>query len=81
MKKNKKLLIIAIIILIILAIYFGICKIYNDYIFNQNGTLSDGHAELLQHLKNIEDKNERKKQIDFSLESKIITNEEAQELY
>lgn len=82
MKNNKKMLIIAIIIIIIiLAIGFGICKIHNDYMFNEDGTLSDGHTELLQHLRNIEDKEERKKQVDFSLESNIITQEEAKELY
>lgn len=79
--KNKKNLIIAIGVIIILAIAFGVFKIYDSYIFNEDGTLSDGHTELIEHLKNIEDEEERKKQIDFSLESNIITQEEANELY
>lgn len=79
--KNKKMLIIAIICIIILAIFFAILKIRNSYLFNEDGTLSDGHTELIQHLKDIEDKEKRKNQIDFSLESNIITQEEANQLY
>lgn len=79
--KNKKVIIIFIICLIILAILFATFKIYNSYMFNDDGTLSDGHTELIEHLKSVKDKEERKKQIDFSLESNIITQEEANELY
>lgn len=79
--KNKKILLIVIGIIILLGIIFGAYKIYNSYIFNEDGTLSNGHTELIEHLKGIEDKEERKKQVDFSLESNIITQDEADKLY
>ena len=37
--------------------------------------------DLITHLKSIEDVNERKNQIDFSVQQNIITQEEANELY
>jgi len=81
--KNKKIIIIALIILVICAVGFGILKArYNpNYLYNQDGTIVDGHQELIEHLKSIEDAEERKKQVDFSLEQNIITPEEANELY
>lgn len=81
--KSKKIIIIAIIVLSICAIAFGIFKATHsdNYLYNQDGTISDGHQELIEHLKGIEDKEERKKQIDFSLEQSIITQQEANELY
>lgn len=81
---NKKVMIIVIlVILIIVAISFGIFKARHDenYLYNEDGTITDGKSELLNHLKSIEDSNERKKQIDFSVEYNIITQEEANELY
>lgn len=79
--KNKKIIITIIICTIILAILFATFKIYSSYMFNDNGTLSDAHSKLVEHLQNVEDKEERKKQIDFSLEQNMITQEEANELY
>lgn len=79
--KNKKILIIAIIIISICAVGFGIYKVYDSYLFDQDGKIVDGHKELIEHLKSIEDEEERKKQIDFSIEQNIITKEEANELY
>lgn len=80
-KKNKKWFIIALIIIVLLAVGFGGYYFYSSFLFCEDGTLVDGHNDLLEHLKGIEDKEERKKQIDFSLESNIITKEEADELY
>ncbi len=79
--KNKKLVIIIIICTIILAILFATFKIYSSYMFNNNGTLSDAHSKLVEHLQSVEDKEERKKQIDFSVEQNMITQEEANTLY
>ena len=76
--KNRKWI---IIIIVLLGIVFASIKIYNSYIFNEDGTLSDAKTQLIEHLKSIEDKEERKKQIDFSVESNIITKQEANELY
>jgi len=79
--KNKKILIIAIIIIIISAILFGVYKIYDSYLFNLDGSIVDGHKELIERIKKIEDKEERKNIIDISLEKNFITQEEANELY
>lgn len=79
--KNKKLLIISVIVIILVAIIFGTYKIYSSYLFNQDGIITDEHQELIEHLKNIENKDERKNQIDFSVEYNLISQEEANTLY
>lgn len=81
--KNKKVLIIILIVLVVLAIGYGIFKarFNEDYLYNQDGTITDGRTELIEHLKSVEDPEERKKQIDFSVEHNIITQEEANKLY
>lgn len=79
--KNKKLLIISVIVIILVAIIFGVYKIYSLYLFNQDGIITDGHQELIEHLKNIENKDERKNQINFSVEYNLISQEEANTLY
>ena len=68
MKKNKKIIIL-ISIIIILAVIFSFFQIRKSYLFNadNNGI--------------IEDKEERKKQIDYSVKQKVITQEEADKLY
>lgn len=81
---NKKIIIIIIlVILVIVAIGFGFFKATHNenYLYNQDGTITDGKSELINHLKSIEDTNERKKQIDFSVQQNIITQQEANELY
>jgi len=79
--KNKKILIVAIIIIIISAILFGIYKIYDSYLFSSDGSIIDGHKELIERIKKIEDKEEKENIIDISLEKNFITQEEANELY
>lgn len=81
--KNKKVLLIILIIIAILAIGYGIFKarFNEDYLYNPDGSITDGRTELIEHLKSVEDPEERKKQVDFSLEHNIITQEEANELY
>lgn len=81
---NKKIIIVVmLVILIIGAISFGIFKATHNenYLYNEDGTIVDGKKELINHLKSIEDANERKKQIDFSVQQNIITIQEANELY
>ena len=81
---NKKVIIsIILVVLIIVAIGFGIFKATHneDYLYNEDGTIIDGKSELIDHLKSIEDVNERKNQIDFSVQQNIITQQEANELY
>ena len=77
----KKVLIIAIIILIVCAVGFGAYKVSTSYLFNSDGTITDGKKDLINRLKSIENETERKEQIDFSLEQNLITQKEANELY
>lgn len=83
MNNKKAIIIVILVILVVVAIGFGIFKATHDenYLYNEDGTIIDGKSELVNHLKSIEDSNERKKQIDFSVEQNIITQEEANELY
>lgn len=76
---NKKKIIIAIVFII--GLVLGGYKIATSYLFNSDGKIIDGKVEVIEHLKSIEDKNERKKQIDFSVEQNIITQNEANDLY
>lgn len=79
--KNKKILALTIVIVVLCAIGFGVYKVSTSYLFNQDGTITDGKQDLINHLKSIEDMEERKNQIDFSVEQNIITQKEANELY
>lgn len=81
MKKNKKIIIL-ISIIIILAVIFSFFQIRKSYLFNvDNNGIIDGKSELINRLEKIEDKEERKKQIDYSVKQKVITQEEADKLY
>ena len=76
MKKDKKIIIL-ISIIIILAVIFSFFQIRKSYLFNaDNNGIIDGKAELINRLEKIEDKEERKKQIDYSVKQKVITQEE-----
>ena len=83
MKNKKTIIILILLVLVIVAVVFGIFNAtHNDnYLYNENGTITDGKSELINHLKSIEDVNERKNQIDFSVKQNIITQQEANELY
>ena len=52
-----------------------------SYLFNENGKIEDGHAQLINHIKSIENDAERKNQIDYSLSQNLINQTEANELY
>ena len=92
--KNRKNVIIVIAIIVIVAIGFGIFKISTSYLFNENGKIEDGqlfhfrndssedgHTQLINHIKSIENDAERKNQIDYSLSQNLINQTEAKELY
>jgi len=82
--KNKKVIIsIILVILVIVAVVLGVFKATHNenYLYNQDGTVVDGKKDLINRLKSIEDVNERKNQINFSVQQNIITQEEANELY
>lgn len=83
MKNKKIILCIILAILVIVAVGFGIFKAthHENYLYNQDGAIVDGKKELINHLKSIEDINEREKQIDFCVQQNIITPEEGYKLY
>lgn len=78
---NKKYIIIAISIIIIIAVLFGIYKIASSYLFENGTEIPDAKLELIEHIKSIEDDEERKNQIDYNVEQNLITQQEANELY
>lgn len=77
---NKKILYIVLIVVIIAGVCFGIYKISSSIIF-ENGKPTDGHNELINPIKSIDNTEERKNQIDFFVEQNAITLKEANELY
>lgn len=82
MDKKKFIIVIVIAIIVVLAIIFSVYKIYTSYLFRESdGKIVDGKTELIEHLKSIENEEERKNQIDFSVEHNAITQEEANTLY
>ena len=83
MNNKKTIIIVILVILVVCAICFGIFKATHNenYLYNQDGTITDGKSELINHIKSIEDVNERKNQIDYSVQQNILTQQEANELY
>lgn len=77
---KKKYFIIATIIIIILGITMGIINVMSSHLFNLDGSIYNNDNILYEHLKNLEDGEEKKNQIYFWLQCNDITEEQAQEL-
>ncbi len=77
----KKKIIVFILAIVIIAICIGVYDVLNSYLFDKDGKIIDSHEELIQHLKDIDDDNERKKQIDYVLEQNLLTEIEAKDIY
>lgn len=78
--KNKKVVIIFIIIVILVSILTGIYIIMSSYLFTKDGKIEDGHQMIINKIKEMKDYGERKKHIDKLLEENLITEKEAKEL-
>ena len=81
---NKKVIIgIILAILVIVAVSFGVFKATHNenYLYNQDGIVVDGKKDLIESIKKMDNAEERKKKIDFSVEHNILTQDEANELY
>lgn len=76
----KKGLIVIFVLLLLCAVGFGVYYYGSSYLFSEDGTVSDGHQDLINHLQEMDDEEEKNKQIDFSLQQNLITEEEANEL-
>lgn len=83
--KNKKVIIgILFVLLIIVAIAFGVYRArYNEnYLYNEDGTIAESDIEgLKNNLRGIEDAEQRKQMINFCVEHHMLTQDEANELY
>lgn len=81
---NSKKFIMVLLIIIALVIfstilYFSLAK---PTLVNNDGSItSTGKDDLMAHLREVENIESRKNQIDFALESNLITQEEANSLY
>lgn len=83
LEKNikKSIILLSIFIIIILAVIICIVKAHSNYLYNEDGTLTDGHAELIENLKKTEDEETKKKKTDFYLQQNVLTQDEADEIY
>lgn len=78
--KNKKVAIIFIIIVIIVAILAGIYQVMSPYLFTEDGKIEDGHKEIVEDIKSIEDYDEKKEIVNFFRESNKINEQDAKEI-
>lgn len=76
----KKYMVFIIFIIICIAIVIGVNISNNTYIYQEDGTIQDSNGELVNHLKDINNIEEKKNQVQFFLEYNLLTNEEAKEL-
>ena len=77
----KRYIIITISIIVVITIVLGIYKITSSYLFKDKTEITDSKSELINHIKNIDNDEERRNQIDYSIEQNLITQQEANELY
>ena len=80
---NKKYIIIGVIVVIVVAVLFGGYKIATSFMFKENGLeiYNKAHTDLIEHIKSVDDDNERKNQIEYCIEKNLITQQEANQLY
>lgn len=79
--KNKKLVIIFIVIVIIAGVLAGIYKIMTSYIFNTKDMKIEHEEEkLVERLKSTKEYEIKEEQVKLFLEAGEITEEEAKEI-
>lgn len=79
--KNKKMIIISVVILIVIAIVFGVHKFYSSYMFNEDGTIDGGSKEsFIENVQKLENEEDKVMLINFAVEHGVITEKEAKEL-
>lgn len=62
------------------TIILWIIGVLQSYIFDENHKIEDGKRDLIEHVKNIEDKDEKRNVIEFLIKENKITWEEAEKL-
>lgn len=74
--KNKKILIISLIIIILVAIVITIIKpFYDSKVFEDIGK-----DEIIEHLKNIDNSEQKQKEINETIEKGWITEKDANKI-
>ncbi len=83
MKNKKVIIIVSILILIIVAVLYGVHNFYSSYMFNEDGTISGTSDDLyklyFEQLEKVSG-DDRINLIKFGVEQNIITQKEADEL-
>lgn len=77
---HKRYMVLVILIIILIAILIGIKISNNSYIYEEDGKIQDSHKELVEHLKNLNNIDDKKNQVQFFLEYNLLTDEEAEEI-
>lgn len=77
-KKNT----IAIIVILAVIVILGLIgyNILSNNLWTENGKVEDGHADTIEHLNNLENPQEKEKQVNFFLNANVITQKEADEI-
>ena len=78
---KKKYIIVVAVIISITAIILGIYTVLSMYIFDENWKVTNGHDELIEGFKSIENTEVRRESIDQAVKYNLITQEEANGLY
>ena len=83
MKSKKVIIIVSILILVIVAVAYGVHNFYSSYMFNEDGTISGTGNDLyklyFEQLEKVSG-DDKINLIKFGVEQKIITQKEADEL-
>ena len=81
MKNKKVIIIISIILVITVAIVYGIYNFYSSSMFNEDGTISGGSKEsFIENVQKLEDEEDKIMMINFAVEHGVITEKEAKKL-
>lgn len=78
--KNKKTIIIFIVVVLVIAIAAGIWRFLAIHAFNLDGTIlthEENHQELINNLELIENRIERERNVKYAEEKNLISEEEA----
>lgn len=83
MKNKKIIIIVSILILVIVAVLYGVHNFYSSYMFNKDGTISGTSNDLyklyFEQLEKVSG-DDKINLIKFGVEQNIITQKEADEL-
>ena len=80
---KKKMILISVIVLVVIAIVFGIRKFYGSYMFSEDGTISgtgeDAYKLFFEQVEKVSG-DDKTNLINFGVEHNIITEAEGEKL-